>query len=56
MTSRILRTLAMEIPLSHWNLETGREVGIVAVSVKLPSESRQAGDQADSDYQTFGLI
>jgi hypothetical protein len=56
MISRILRTLAMEIPLSHWNLETGREVGIVAVLGKLPSESRQAGGQADSDYQTFGLI
>jgi hypothetical protein len=55
-TSRILRTLAMEIPLSHWKLETRREVGAVAVLAKLPSESRQAGDQADSDYQTFGLI
>jgi hypothetical protein len=46
----------MEIPLSHWKLETGGEVGAVAVMGKLPSESRQAEDQADSDYQTLGLI
>lgn len=46
----------MEIPLSHGKLETGREVAAVAVMGKLPSESRQAGDQADSDYQTLGLI
>jgi hypothetical protein len=43
-------------PVVALKLETGREVGAVAVMGDLPFESRQAGDQADSDYQTHGLI
>lgn len=47
------RTLAMEIPLSHCGFETGCEVGAVAVDHELPSESRQVGDQADSEKQAL---
>lgn len=52
----VLPTLALEIPLSHCTRETGCEVGGVAVEGNMPSESRQAEDQADSEYQTGSLI
>lgn len=47
----ILRTLPMEIPLSHRKCETGYEVGGVAVGEELPSEYGQAGDHPDSDFR-----